>query len=160
MASGGQSLPISLAGVTHTASGITIPALRLWVELAFTRQIPPPLPRKCLLDTGAPLSVIPYAVHHTHSFSWQPLSGPWPPGFTSWLGVPCIVGLIDVWVPVAEAPFLNGPWKCIAKFAQATPANMPTNLPILLGLNFLADHQAGVSIQSYQIPNAGSIFLP
>jgi hypothetical protein len=160
MPPGGHSLPISSAGVTHTASGIAIPALRLWVELGFTRQSSPPLLRKCLLDSGAPLSVIPYAIHHTHSFSWKPLPGAWPTGFSSWLGVPCLVGLIEAWAPIADAPFLNGPWTFIAKFAQANPPNMPANLPILLGLNFLADHKAGIAIQNCTLPTAGSILLP
>jgi hypothetical protein len=160
MAAAGQTLPISSAGTTHSASGVSIPALRLWVELAFNRHVPPPLRRKCLLDTGAPLSVIPYAIHHTHNFSWQPLPGPWPLGFTSWLGVPCSVGQIHVWIPIAEPPYLSGPWTFIAKFAQATPPNMPANLPILLGLNFLADHHAHVALQIHTGPNAGSIVLP
>jgi hypothetical protein len=154
------SLPISSAGAVHTASGINIPAIRLRVELAFTRQAAPPLPRKCLVDSGAPLSVIPYSVHHTHNFSWQLLPGPWPAGFTSWSGVPCVVGRIDVWIPISEPPFLSGPFQCIAKFAQATPANMPLNLPILFGLNFLADHQATMGIQCHTIPDGGSIILP
>ena len=76
------------------------------------------------------------------------------------MGVPCLVGLIDVWVPITEAPFLNGPWTCIAKFAQAHPPKMPTNLPILLGLNFLADHKAAVVIQNCSLPKPGSILLP
>jgi hypothetical protein len=130
------------------------------VELAFARQGAPPLVRKCLLDTGAPLCVVPFAIHATRNFDWQPLTGIWPPGFMNWLGVPCTIGRIDIWIPTAAAPYLAGPWTCIAKFPQATPANVPGNLPILLGLNFLADHSATVDFQCHALPNSGSILLP
>jgi hypothetical protein len=109
MAPGSVSLPISSAGVTHSAAGLRIPTLRLWVELAFARYVGSPLPCKCLLNSGAPLCIIPFAVHHTRNFAWQPLPGPWPSGLTTWLGVPCTLGRMDVWVPIPEVPFLSGP---------------------------------------------------
>lgn len=160
MVLGSWSLPISLAGATHTASGVSLPLLRLWVELAFARRSDVPLPRKCLLDTGAPVCVIPLGIHAPCDFDWQPVPGPWPPGLTTWMGVPCIVGRIDIWIPYAEAPFLLGPLQVIAKFVQATPAQLPGNIPILLGLNFLADYLAQTAFQCHTLPHAGSIVLP
>jgi hypothetical protein len=160
MATGNLSIPIQSAGVIHSAGGISITALRLWAKLRFARLAQDPLTSPCLLDTGAPLSVVPYAVHHFRSFSWQPLPGPWVPGLTNWLGVPCSVGRMDVWIPIAEAPYYRGPFSFIAKFALATPSNVPPNLPILLGLNFLADHRAETEFQCHALPQAGAILLP
>jgi hypothetical protein len=128
--------------------------------MGFARRRDVPLRRNGLLDSGAPLCVIPYAVHHVHNFDWQPLPGPWPSGFTQWQGVPCIVGQIAVWAPIAEAPYFRGPYNFIAKFAQATPHHLPANLPILVGLNFLADHKAETAFRCHTIPQAGSIILP
>lgn len=160
MASGRWSVPISATDITSTASGCTIPLIRLWIELAFARRNERPLLRDCMLDTGAPLSVIPYAIHQSRNFKWQPIPGPWPPGLTTWFGVACAVGRMDVWVPLPGPPFLQGPFPFVAKFAQATPPHISGNLPILLGLNFLVDHQAEATFQCHTIPHGGSVILP
>lgn len=157
---GNLSLPISAVRVLVSAAGVTIPISRLWVELAFARRADLPLRQNCLFDSGAPVCVIPFAIHNAGSFAWQPLPGPWPPGLTTWMGVPCIVGAIDVWVPIPEAPYLSGPLTCIAKLAQAMPGKVPANHPILLGLNFLADYRAENAFQCHTPPQAGSILLP
>jgi hypothetical protein len=160
MASAGVQLPLSCRRITYTAAGRTIPAGRLWVELLFARTAGEPSSMICLLDTGAPLSVIPWTVHRAYGLAWQPLPGPWPPGFTTWSGVPCTVGCLEVWAPVPGAALLRGPLLFIAKFAQAMPANLPATLPVLVGLNFLADHLAETHFQCHTPPHAGSVVLP
>src|SRR3954462_9654611 len=97
MSTGLFVLPITSAGWSHAAAGVWIPVVRLWVGLWFNRQGGTPMPRRCLLDTGAPLSIIPFEIHQKDQFAWQPLPGPWPRGFTTWMGVPCTVGRIDAW---------------------------------------------------------------
>ena len=114
----------------------------------------------CLLDSGAPLSVVPWAIHQTYGFAWQPLPGPWPQGFTTWSGVPCVIGRMDMWAPVPASATLRGPLTFIAKFALATPARMPATLPVLVGLNFLADNLAETHFHCHTPPKAGSIILP
>lgn len=159
MATGRGSVPITASGFTHAAAGGIIPVTRLWVDLAFARRGEKPLLRNCLLDTGAPLSVIPLATHDSRNFAWQPMPGPWPAGFTTWLGVACVIGQMDVWVPLPDPPFFRGPFAFIAKFAQATPPHISGDLPILLGLNFLIDHRAEATFQCHTIPHGGSIEL-
>ena len=160
MASSKKRLAVLSARTVHTSSGQTIAAMRLWVALAFSRQGGARHLRKCLLDTGAPLSVVPYSVHHAQNLTWQALPGPWPPGFTSWLGVPCAIGRMEVWAPDPQASRFHGPWMFIAKFALATPANQPPNLPVLLGLNFLADHHADTRFRCHATGTTGSILIP
>ena len=160
MPTGNLSLPISSTCLTQTAGAASIVAVRLWVELCFPCSAGKTLLRKCLLDSGAPLSVVPLAIHQTYSFVWKPVPGPWPRGFTSWLGVPCAIGEMEVWAPTAPLSGLQGPFKFAAKFALATPAKATAPLPILLGLNFLADHLAETMFQCYAMPQAGSILLP
>src|SRR5579875_1037176 len=47
----------------------------------------------CWLDTGAPLTVIPFHVHNQRLL-WQPL-----PGLTTtWMGQRCDVGRVDLWL--------------------------------------------------------------
>lgn len=127
------TLPISSGRINFVASGHAIAAIRLWVRLAFAGPSGIPAPLACLLDTGAPLCVVPYFFQHTQQLAWQPLSGPWPAGFNTWFGVPCTIGRVEVWVPTQQPPFLHGPFSLIAKFAQTTPQGLPSNLPILLG---------------------------
>lgn len=115
---------------------------------------------QCLLDTGAPLCVVPAFFHQTYDLDWQPLAGHWPAGFTTWAGVPCTIGRMDVWVPIPDAPFLAGPFSLIAKFAQGAPSSAAGALPILLGLNFLADYHAEVAFQFRTPPYDGLISLP
>lgn len=153
-------LPILATDVTYSAAGIDIRAVRLWVEIGFSRRSGGCLFRRCLLDTGAPLSVVPLHVHQARDLNWQPLPGAWPPGLTTWSGVPCTLGIIDVWLPLSGDAQLRGPLRFIAKFAQATPAYLPANVPVLLGLNFLAEQRTDNSFQCHTAPQAGSILLP
>jgi len=157
----GRSLiPIYAVGTTFTAVGHSLSALRLKVNLLFSRRTGSRRPVQCLLDTGAPLSVVPYPVHQGYALAWQPVVGPWPLGFTHWYGVPCTVGIVEAWVSVPQAPFFRGPLAFVAKFVQGIPAQMSPALPVLLGLNFLADHGAEVSFECHRRPNAGAIMLP
>jgi hypothetical protein len=160
MAAAATALPISAVRTVHSAGGTAIPIIRLWVKLAFACRSGGPLARLCLLDTGAPVSVIPFEIHSRLGLAWVPLAGTWPSGLTIWQGVPCTVGKIDVWVPLPEQPYFRGPLPLIGKFAQATPAHVPGAVPILLGLNFLDDHCADVFLRCHAPGAAGAIVLP
>jgi hypothetical protein len=160
MAPGPTSLPITSSLVPHTAGGVTLPIAHLWVELAVARRGAARLFRKCLFDSGAPVSVIPQATQQAQPLDWQPLPGPWPAGLLAWQGVPCALGQVEVWVPLPALPYLRGPLTLIAKFPQAHPVHVPATMPILLGLNFLAAYQAATSFQCHLPPKAGTIVLP
>jgi hypothetical protein len=160
MAAARPTLAITSSGSTHSSAGVTIHIWRLWTELAFSRRDHSVFVRKCLLDSGAPVSVIPLRIHRLHDFAWQPLAGPWPPGLTTWMGVPCTVGRMNAWIPVPGSTSVHGPLPFVAKFAQAIPPNLPRNPPILLGLNFLADHQTDTNLQCRTSLPGGVITLP
>jgi len=160
MASATQSLPIVSSATQYSAAGTSVVAVRLWAKLLFASRARTRFLAQCLLDTGAPICVVPYAYHQTYSFAWQALSGTWPQGYSSWAGVPCTLGQISVWLPIPGISVQRGPFRLIAKFAQASPPGISTPLPILLGLNFLADHRAECSFQCHAIPHAGSIEFP
>jgi hypothetical protein len=119
-----------------SVSGVTFPVARLEVPLYL--GTPPPSPRSprdlCWLDTGAPISVVPFHVHHQR-LAWQPLAGI----RSTWAGQPCGVGRIDVWLPTNRSPFLRGPFSLLAKFPQGdAPGDL---VPVLLGLEFFLAHQ-------------------
>jgi hypothetical protein len=134
-------------------SAISFPVARLVVQLYFGTEPPGPenTQEPCWLDTGAPLSVVPFHFHHQR-LVWRPISGV----RTSWAGQPCDLGRIDFWLATDQPPYLRGPISLLAKFAQSVPPGPP--IPVLLGLEFFLTHQA--EFQLLLPPWDGSIFLP
>jgi len=134
-------------------SEISLSVARLVVRLYFGTAPPDPksVREPCWLDTGAPLSVVPFHLHHQR-LVWRPV-----PGVTmSWAGQPCDLGHIDFWLPTDEPPFLRGPLSLLAEFARSDPPGPPDR--ILLGLEFFLTH--GAELQLPLPPRDGSILLP
>lgn len=128
--------------IQHVLLGAgTVPVARLKVPLFL--GTPPPGPQSprdlCWLDTGAPLSVVPFHVHHQR-LAWQPLAGV----RTTWVGQPCDLGHIDAWLATEQPPYLRGPLRLLAKFPRRDP---PGDLvPVLLGLEFFLNHSAELAL--------------
>src|SRR5258708_3187872 len=132
-----------ISTLSHIANGaIRIPIVRLWSELVFETQESITPIQQCLFDSGAPVGVIPFSVHQNLGIVWQALPGPWAAALTTWQGVECDIGMAQVWLPLDEPPFLHGPLSFVAKFVRSTPSNLPGAIPILLGLNLIAQHLA------------------
>jgi hypothetical protein len=55
------------------------------------------LREQCWIDTGAPLSIIPFHVHNQR-LDWTPVAGV----RVTWAGQPCNLGHIDVWLPTDQ----------------------------------------------------------
>ena len=90
------------------------------------------IPRRCMLDTGAPLNVVPYAVWHARNLKWSSVSKSLRSGVAqaalTWQGVPCELGETQI--------DLAGPRVFVAKFAlQLTPP-----CDVILGVNFIVDN--------------------
>jgi hypothetical protein len=109
------------------------------------------VPWEAWLDTGAPLSVVPFHIQQK-GLHWQPL-----PGIqTSWSGQPCDLGRIDFLLPIDQPPNLRGPVSLLAKFPHSDPLGDP--VPVLLGLEFFLAHQAEFHL--LLPPQHGIIQLP
>jgi hypothetical protein len=132
---------------------ITFPVARLVVPLFFGTDPPDPgtAPEVCWVDTGAPVSVVPFQVHNRR-LVWQPVPGVQ----TSWSGQPCDLRRIDFWLPTDRPPYRRGPMSLLAKFARSDPPGDP--VPVLLGLEFFLAHQA--ELQLPLAPSDGSIVFP
>jgi hypothetical protein len=136
-----------------TVSGLTlaVPRLRIHLYLATASTGPPPAAESAWVDTGAPLSVIPFHVHQ-QGLRWQPI-----PGIrATWSGQPCDLGRIDVWLPVDQPPAVRGPFSLLAKVPRSDPPGDP--VPVLLGLEFFLAYQAGFVL--FPPPQDGRILLP
>jgi hypothetical protein len=136
-----------------TLSGLTFSIARLKVRLYLASVSPGPAahPWQALLDTGAPLSVIPFHIQQK-GLHWQPI-----PGINAtWSGQPCDLGRLDVWLATDQPPYLRGPLSLLAKFARSDPPGPP--VPVLLGLEFFLTHQAELTLPPP--PQHGVIRLP
>ena len=138
---------------TVTVGPLTVPAARLSFELHGRSSLPGRLtiPLQCLVDTGAPLSVVPFRIH-SQRLLWTPVPG--TP--VTWKGQPCTLGYVDVWLPTDQPPYLRGPLPLLAKFAHSDPPGAP--VPVLLGLEFFLAHQAEFELRPP--PREGRVVLP
>jgi hypothetical protein len=133
--------------------GLNIPTARLDVEL-FPRSILPGqhvVSEQGWLDTGAPLSVIPFHVHN-RCLDWKPISGV----TVTWAGQVCDLGYLDFWLPTEQSTTPRGPFTLLAKFARSDPPGNP--VPMLLGLEFFLTLLAGMTVPPP--PQQGMIQVP
>jgi hypothetical protein len=132
---------------------VTVIAGRLIVRLHFLTVLGKrqEMSEECWLDSAAPLSVIPFHVH-AHRLRWQQI----PRVQMTWLGQPCDLGQIDVWLPTEQPPYLRGPLPLLAKFPRS---DLPgVRVPVLLGLEFFLAYQAGLNLPPP--PQPGAILVP
>lgn len=157
------SAEISVSENTAVIGGFAVTVRRLWLRIGFDRSTGLPMIRRCLIDTGAPVTVIPYSIYHTQGFVWHQVNDPAiAPGSTSWNGVPADLGFIQVWVSTAHGPPC-GPLDILAKFPrQPTPAEFrgKDRPPVLVGLDFLASATSTLELDWQQQPARGGIEFP
>jgi hypothetical protein len=124
-----------------SVGSLTVLSARLEIDL-FLRTALPGLQIVAEIgwvDTGAPLSVIPFHIHNGR-LDWRPIPGVQ----LTWLGQSCDLGTIDIWLPTQETSALRGPLTLLAKFPRSDPPGSP--VPILLGLEFFLSNQAGMNL--------------
>jgi hypothetical protein len=154
------SIELTLSAVT--IAGYRLAAPRLSVAVEFERSEGGRLLRDCLIDTGAPVCVIPFSIHDAHDIVWEQVSDSARTPTATWFETPCDLGRVRVWLPAPDGTAL-GPFSLIAKFPRASPQifqKQRTPVPVLLGLNFFADTRTQVQFQCYQGPDAGTIDFP
>ena len=115
----GTTTPIQWSIPYVGVARLNIPSARLDVEL-FLRSIVPGrqvITEQGWLDTGAPLTVIPFHIHNRR-VGWKSI-----PGVTlTWAGQVCDLGFIDIWLPTDQSVSPRGPFTLLAKFPRSDPA--------------------------------------
>jgi hypothetical protein len=152
-ASGPARTPVEWLIQPAPVRAVSFPLARLVVPLYFSTSLPGPEVTKeaCWLDTGAPISLVPFHVHHGR-LVWQPIPGVQ----TTWFGQRCDLGRVEIWLATDQPPSLRGPMSMLAKFARSDPPGPP--VPVLLGLEFFLTHRA--EFQLFLPPRGGMILLP
>ena len=134
-------------------AGVRILLARLRVDILLPGALAnePTFGERCWFDSGAPVSIVPHAIQRL-GLNWQPL----PRAKTTWLGQPAVVGYFDLWFPSPAGRPPAGPFRTLAKFAQA---DLPgPAVPVLLELEFLLAHQAAAALLTP--PQPSSLTLP
>ena len=108
---------IQLAG-----SAVPIARLRTRIYLQVIGRDQAALEERCWLDTGAPISVVPFHVH-SQGIAWQRIAGV----RTIWAGQPCSLGHVAIWLRDTATLTLRGPLALLAKFPDSDP--VPWQLP-------------------------------
>lgn len=145
--------PVAWSIQTVALGNLSFPIARLSFQLYGRTTLPARRVTSfdCWLDTGAPLTVIPFHAHNRRLL-WQPL-----PGLTTtWMGQRCDLGRVDIWLPTQQPPNVRGPLSLLAKFARSDPPGPAA--PVLLGLEFFLTHQADFTL--LVPPQQGIIRLP
>ena len=147
------NVPIEWEIQTKLVVGMTLPIARLVVAILLPKDdsSQPHAPIRSWLDSGAPISVVPFSVQ-LRGLNWQPVPGVQ----TTWCGVPSDLGHIDIWLrlPVGAPP--AGPFRMLAKFPRSDPPGPA--VPVLLGLEFLLAHRAAAALLTP--PQPSSLMLP
>jgi len=135
---------LQLVGNSLRIAGRTLRAWRARVYCIFLSQTGQSIKRWCLIDSGAPLSVLPYSLWHSENLAWNSLGdqvmdtrGRRIP--LHWFGVPCEIGETEG--SLADQSIVAGPLVIVAKFPRAAHANAVIENTPVLGLNFLSDNR-------------------
>lgn len=122
-----------------------VSAWRACAETLFVTSSGAQLSFFCIVDSGAPLSVMPYSRWHGRGLQWTPLGqhlthqGKVVTGALDWQGVLCELGETSVHLVDVQTQLQVGPFLAVAKFARHAQPQKRLETVALLGLNFLID---------------------
>jgi hypothetical protein len=109
-----------------------------------------------LLATEEPLSVIVSQIRDGLGLAVTPEPG-WTGPVPDWRGVPCTIGRARLWLPV-EGGLPHRPFSLLVLLPRHDP---PDVLPyVLLGVQFLLEYEATVTLACSQVPVDGRLRIP
>ena len=94
-----------------------------------------------ILATGEPLSIMPRTARDGLDPKITPVTG-WKGLSPTWMGVPCQIGRVTLWLPTQETPGLSRPFSLLTLFPQH---DVPDASPFIqLGVQFLLEYHVHV----------------
>jgi hypothetical protein len=136
----------------QTDQGDLVRLYRSYVTVGFRTRSGVLLRRRCIVDSGSPLSVVPHDIWRKRNLAWSSVSKTLTvAGQTAaltWQGVPCELGFTEV--------ELAGVRNLTAKFAMQSTALAE----VILGWNFLTDNEIELVLRGDPSALSGSLSLP
>ena len=148
-----MDIPLQIrSGSFNTARGDKLTLYRALIVAGFPDRAGHSIPLRCILDIGAPLSVVPYDIWKRNDLPWTSVSSSLSTAAGSsallWEGVPCDLGTMEI--------DLAGRRKLMAKFAL-----QPTRpAEVLLGVSFLTDNDIELVLSGAAGSLSGFLSLP
>jgi hypothetical protein len=153
---------------TDLLSDLSVPvcAWRAYARARFLDAGGSEVAYSCTVDSGAPLSVVPYSLWHDRNLQWQHLgvqltrNGKVVPNALDWLGVACHLGTTRMYLLHPGTGTKTGPFLVVGKFAQARQARTEYELTAILGLNFLTDNFGNLTLNGSSGQRSGLFSVP
>ncbi len=125
---------------------VAVSAWRAFADALFISSTGVPVSFTCIVDTGAPFSVLPYSLWYNRAVAWTSLGqqltrkGSPSPEALEWQGVNCSLGDTYLQLVDRNTSTLVGPFVVVAKFASQPQTRPQLEMTAVLGLNFLTDN--------------------
>ncbi len=129
-----------------TEQNVPLTAWRGYADAVFLTPSGGTVPFFCIVDSGAPFSVLPYSLWHDRNLAWTPLGrrlrrqGGQGSDPLKWQGVNCSLGQTSVSLIDRRTSLQVGPFFLVAKFVDRPLPEARLEMIAVLGMNFLADN--------------------
>jgi hypothetical protein len=145
---------------------VPVSAWRAQADVLFVTPVGAPVSFSCILDPGAPFSVIPFSLWHDRNLQWTRLGqqltrlGSQTPEALDWQRVACFLGDTPVHLIDMQSRVQAGPLLVIAKFVRQRLPDLRLEGIALLGMNFLTDNRLRLVLDGTGGTLVGSLSVP
>ncbi len=125
---------------------VAVSAWRAYAEALFITPTGTQVSYSCIVDPGAPFSVLPFSLWHDCNLHWSQLGqqlirqGGQTAEPLKWQDVDCSLGDTSVYLIDRQTGLQAGPFLVIAKFASQRLPHAHLEMVAVLGMNFLTDN--------------------
>ncbi len=144
-----------------------VSAWRAYADVLFTTATGALASFSCIVDSGAPFSVLPFSLWQSYSVQWNPLGqqlsrqGKPVPDALKWQDVDCSLGVTHVHLSDPRTGTRTShPFLVVAKFASQRSQHSQLELVAVLGMNFLADNNLRLELDGTGADLAGYLSVP
>lgn len=161
------TIPLQVRTVAYRSDQqVLVEARRVYARTHFISQNGAEVYFRSIVDSGAPLSVLPYSLWHQQSLRWTRLGGATLTrvGLPAteqlvWQGTPCELGETTVFLLDLASGVQTGPHRVVGKFVQQ-PVSGESETTALLGLNFLVDNAIRHALEGTGSSLSASLVVP
>jgi hypothetical protein len=150
----------------YTEQNVAVCAWRAWANALFFTPGGGTVPCFCIVDSGAPFSVLPYSLWHDRNLSWTPRGrrlirqGVQMAEPIKWQGEDCSLGDTSLSLIDRQTNSETGPFLVVAKFVDRRLSDARLEMIALLGMNFLADNDLRLVLDGARGNLVGAVSVP